>query len=205
MVYICVKNTKSTRRFSAEEHWNWPKGTIIDVFCCSNCPEVKLELNGRVIKTAKMSQAREGWLKFSMPWRSGTLKAVGGKDGKELCTFSLKTAGPAARVTPVPEKLRLKADGKDICHIPFYITDKAGVRVPTAQNEVTFTLTGPARLLGMENGQSDGNINYQDNKHEVRKGRALAIIQSTRKAGNVTIKATAPNLKSATVTLKTGK
>ena len=61
-------------------------------------------------------------------------------------------AGPAQRIEPLPDVKEARADSRDICHVGFRIVDAQGVRVPDAEPELTFTTDGPAKLIGIENG-----------------------------------------------------
>jgi beta-galactosidase len=81
--------------------------------------------------------------------------------------------------------------------------DAHGVRVPDAAPEVTLTTSGPAKLLGMENGDLNSPEPYQGPTRKALHGRGLAIFQSTTAAGKVSIKATAPGLEPDTVELET--
>ena len=103
----------------------------------------------------------------------------------------------------MPDATRLQADGKDICHLEFRVVDANGVRVPNAEPEVTFEATGPAALLGMENGDVNSPEPYAGPTRKAFHGRGLAIFQSTTAPGKIKITATAPDLEPASVELET--
>jgi beta-galactosidase len=201
MVYVCVPNSADNRRGAAAEHWNWPAGTTVKVACYTNCPEVQLTLNDRPIGTMRLAEAAEGVLTWSVPFEAGVLKAVGLKDGKPACEFALQTAGPANRVELLPDTTQLAADGKNICHVEYRIVDANGVRLPDAAQVVTFEVTGPAEILGIGNGDLSNSEDPRGRTHQAYQGRGLAILQSKTTPGGITLKATAPNLTPATVTL----
>jgi beta-galactosidase len=208
MVYLCTTGENrepGRRRFNGEEHWNWPSNTMVNVICYANCPEVYLTLNGQLVGTKKLSNAWNGMLRWTIPYAPGTLKAVGFSNGVELCSFILQTAGPARRIELLPDTTRLAADGKDICHLEFRVVDARGVRVPDAEPEITLAANGPAKLLGMENGDLNSPEPYQGSTRKALHGRGLAIFQSTDTAGKISITATAPGLEPATVELKSVK
>ena len=46
---------------------------------------------------------------------------------------------------------KLRAE-QDICHVEYRVVDSQGVRVPDAAHEVTFRIEGPARIIGIDNG-----------------------------------------------------
>ena len=205
MVYLCVAGGhrgSGRRGFGGVEHWNWPSNTTVAVFCYANCPEVTLTLNDQIIGTKRLSEATNGVLHWTVPYEPGVLKAVGRANGAEVCTYTLKTAGPASRVELMPDTTRLHADGKDICHLEFQVVDAQGVRVPDAAPEVTFEISGPATLLGIENGDLNSPEPYQGPTRKAFHGRGLAIVESTTAPGKIRITATAPDLEPSTVELE---
>ena len=66
---------------------------------------------------------------------------------------------------------------------------------------VTFAVAGPGQIIGIDNGRRDGAVDYKDLRHEAFMGRGLALMQSERTPGTLTIKATSPSLEPATITL----
>jgi beta-galactosidase len=159
-------------------------------------------LNDKIIGTKKLSEAVRGVLSWQIPFEPGTLKAVGRANGQDVCSYVLKTAGSRSRIELLPDATQLRADGKDVCHVEFRIVDENGVRVPNADAEVKFDLTGPAKIIGIGNGDLNNSENCQGDTHRAFQGRGLAILQTTTTPGSITLKATAPGLESANVTLQ---
>ncbi len=193
------------RRGPLEEHWNWPAGSTLAVTCYTNCPEVRLTLNGRDLGTKQLADAVEGALTWAVPFERGSIKAVGLKDGQPVCQFALTTAGPAGRLELVPDATKLAADGQDISHVEYRIVDSAGVRVPDAAQPVTFSVSGPAAIIGIGNGDLANNEDPRSLTHRAYQGRGLATVQSGSETGTVKISASAPGLEPAEVTLRVGK
>ncbi len=69
-----------------------------------------------------------------------------------MASFSLRTAGAAKRIELVEDKSAVLSDNGDISQVAFQIVDENGVRVTDADAEVTFSIAGPARILGIGNG-----------------------------------------------------
>ena len=201
MVYLCVPQAPVNRRFTAAEQWNWPSNANVNVACYANCPEVTLTSNGKIIGTKRRSEAVDGVLNWLVPFEPGTLKAVGRADGQEVCEYVLQTAGAPRRIELLPDKTQLRADGKDLSQIEFRIVDENGVRVPNADAEVKFELTGPAKIIGIGNGELSNSENCQGDTHRAFQGRGLAILQITDISGNITLKASTPGLEPASVIL----
>lgn len=209
MVYICASPSAPAgtpppadgyhRR--PQESWNWPAGSTITVSCYSNCPEVRLTLNGAVVGTKTQADAAGGVLTWSLPYMPGTLQAEGLRKGKTISMFALQTAGAPSHLLLMPDTTSLSAGSQDICHVEFRIVDAQGVRVPEAALPVTFTLTGPAALLGIGNGDLNDTQSGKGLTHNTYQGRGLAILQAAAGSGPIAFIATAPGLLPATLTL----
>ncbi len=208
MAYLCVAKTarlpnppNDTKMPTGTESWNWPGSTPLFVTCYTNCPDVTLTLNDQPLGTRHLAEAVGGVLVWPVPYAPGVLKAVGAKDGRTLCEFALTTAGPANRIELHPWAPELRADGKDVSQVEFDVVDAQGVRVPDADQELTFELSGPATILGLGNGDPANSEPVRGPAHRVAEGRGLAIIQSSTTPGQITLKVSAPGLQPAVLTL----
>ena len=133
-------------------HWNWKggEGKEISVWAYSNCDEVELFLNRKSL--GKKRVLKNSHAEWKVKFKPGTLFAKGYKNGKVIITDQQVTTSEAAIVQVLPSKNELKADGQDLSVITIEVTDLAGNQVPTANNEITFTLSGPGKIIGVGNG-----------------------------------------------------
>jgi hypothetical protein len=204
MVFICASRGSGGGRSDhtlPEESWNWPSDAELTIHCYSTCPTVVLTLNGNVIGTNEPAKAADGELTWQVPYRPGVLKAEGFKDGKSVAEFSLQTAGRASRIELLPDTTKLAADGRDVCLIEFRVVDGQGTIVPDAANEVAFEITGPGRLLTVENADLNGPVDYRTRAQKAFHGRGLAILQSTSESGQISVKAISRGLEPAAIEL----
>ena len=74
------------------------------------------------------------------------------------------------------------------------LVDSAGVLVPDKDALIQFSVTGPARLIAVDNGDLRSTESYRGNGRTTYGGRALAVIQSTGAAGEITFTATTETL-----------
>ena len=88
---------------------------------------------------------------------------------------------------------------KATAHITVTVLDENGVMVKLADNNITCTVEGPARLLGLEGADNTDMGDYRDNKQRVYNGRLLAYIQTTGEPGEITVKFSSPLLEGAQV------
>ena len=82
------------------------------------------------------------------------------------------------------------------------IVDAQGRVVTTADNRLTFSVTGNATLLAAGNGNGKDEDPYYDHQHNTWHGRALAVIRNNGKQGKAKLTVTANGLPSASVTIK---
>lgn len=133
-------------------HWNWKgkEGQEFDVWAYSNCDEVELFLNDENLGKKKMEKnSHLGW---QVKYQPGTLLARGYKDGKEVAVECIKTTGEPAAIQLTAHRAAIKADGEDISVITVQVNDSEGRCVPTANNEITFAIEGPGRIIGVGDG-----------------------------------------------------
>jgi len=73
--------------------------------------------------------------------------------------------------------------------------------VKLGDNDITCTIEGPVRLLGLEGSNNSDMSDYTDNHHRAYHGRLLAYIQTTGEQGQVRVKFTSPLLQGTEVLL----
>ncbi|WP_262916222.1 DUF4982 domain-containing protein [Flavobacterium algicola] len=122
-------------------------GTEIPVWVYSNCDTVELFFDGKSL--GKINPGTD-WDKMQcqwmVPWKPGTLKAVGYKNGKQITEETIRTAD-------VPSKIKLSVDGeglatkgKDIVQVRVTATDDKGEMYPYGENRTYFTILGAGKI-----------------------------------------------------------
>lgn len=150
------------------------------------------------------------YLTWNVPYADGTITAKAwDSTGAEIDlskaegSTSVTTTGKASAVTASADRTEISADGEDLSYITVDITDKDGNVVPDAENNVKFTVEGEGKLIGVDNGRQDDHQSYQDDNRNAFAGKVLAIVQSTKNAGEIKVTASAEGLESSTVTIST--
>lgn len=134
-------------------HWNWPdkKGQKIAVWAYSNCEEVELFLNKKSL--GKKSMPRNGHLEWKVAYTPGTLEAIGYSKGQTVIRDNVQTTGNPTTVRLSANNTNIRANKEDISIVTVDVLDKNGLRVPVADNDIFFTVQGPAKIIGVGNGQ----------------------------------------------------
>lgn len=133
-------------------HWNWKgkEGQPVNVWAYSNCDETELFLNGKSLGRKPVQNLSH--IEWDVPYEAGTLLARGSIKGKEVVTEKIETTGGPAVLRLVPDRTSIKANGEDLSVVTIQVEDKEGRVVPTADNEMFFSLRGPGKILGAGNG-----------------------------------------------------
>src|SRR5690606_1694441 len=122
--------------------------------------------------------------------------------GKRWAVATRRTAGPAARLKLEADRHELSADGRDLMFVRVEVRDALGELVPRASNPVRFEVTGPAKLVGVDNGDPTSFESFQSPERRTFNGLALAILRTVRgRGGRIVLSATAEGLAPASLSV----
>jgi beta-galactosidase len=201
-------------------HWN--RAGVVRVNAWSNCPTVKLRLNGAdlgnktpnpwtgVAPNTDLTQTTTQ-LPFqcywdNVTWATGILRAEGlNAGGAVVCFDEKRTAGAPACIVltqdapivkPNGEVFAIRANATDAALIAAKVVDAAGNLCPTANNIITFSVTGPGNYRGgtdqfVTAGQPLGYHSPLDLNLSAEGGMCKIAVRSTFTTGTVTVTATA--------------
>ena len=127
-------------------HWNLQghEGESIDLWVYSNCDRVQLKVNGKNLGTKAVPW--DGHVSFSATYKPGKVTAVGYRGKKKVITQTIETTGPAHHVDIKYERVG------SLTVATAEVKDSKGRTVPTACNEISFTLEGDGKIAGGGNG-----------------------------------------------------
>lgn len=182
-------------------HWNYAPGVKKNVYVVSSADAVGLFLNGKSLGRGAQ-RARFLFTFHDVAWHAGVLRAVGyDAAGAKVCEASHTTAGVpvALKLTAHTAPNGLRADGADIAIIQVEVVDVRGQRCPTALNQVSFDLTGPAEWRG---GIAQGPDNFiLARSLPVEGGINRVLVRSRTEAGRIVLTARSGTLRPATLEL----
>jgi len=184
-------------------HWNWERMEGKDIIVCvySNLEKVELLLNGKSLGTQEMQRDRH--LAWRVAYTPGTIEARGFRGGEQILTAKRETTGPAAKLAVRADREEIAADGEDIAMFAVEVQDAQGRAVPRAEDEVTFQVSGPAKLIGVGNGNPTSHEPDKANKRQAFGGLCMGIVQSSKQAGSVHVEVTSPGLTPASAVIST--
>jgi beta-galactosidase/beta-glucuronidase len=197
-----VPSRKNYLSVDAWPIWNYEADQMIRVVCYTNAPKSKLILNGKPVGEVKGLDDNSGVIYWDIPFQNGKLEVAGlDNDGKEICNYSIQSSAHPFEITAKSDLTTIKKD-RGVAQIVIQVVDEKGVPVMISEDEVTCTIEGPAKLLGLEASNNSDMGSYSDNVQRVYHGRLIAYIQSTGTSGKINLKFAAPWLKDGKLTIE---
>ena len=184
-------------------HWTWPdrKGKVTPVYCYTDGVEGELFVNGksqgrvRKNKESRLDRYRLRW--NNVKYESGEIKVVAyDENGNVIGEDTRRTAGAPSDIVFEVETANgdkqptLKADGNDMAFITISMTDKDGNHCPTADNQLTFEVTGNGKFQAACNGDATSLEPFTQPQMKLFSGKVVAVVRSTNEAGTLTLKVT---------------
>ena len=224
LVHIAIIDRKGDQMWNGvqtgndgmSDHWNRQQSPSLTVITYTNASEVELLLNGKSIgrkQNPKEPKNRNQIRWDNVVYEPGSLEAVAYNDGKVVARHKIETTGEAvaltaeadrpAVVTKKPAAEAWRADGMDLLHVRVAAVDKKGRTVQTAPGEVTFSVEGDARIVGVINGNINSDEMTVGTKRSLYNGTCTVILRAGRTPGPVTLTATAPGMKAVRLKLQT--
>ncbi|QKG55364.1 glycoside hydrolase family 2 protein [Hymenobacter sp. BRD128] len=176
--------------------WNWPAASQVHVVALTNNEATELFLNGQSL--GKKTGRLPAW---DVPYAAGELRANGYRNGQVVSETQLRTVGAPTALQLKPDRTTLAAKTQGLAQIEAQVVDQAGNLVTDATNEISVTLTGPARLLGIESGDIASHEPYAAPRHKAYQGRLLLYVQATG-PGAIRVALAAPGLTSQAAELR---
>ncbi|HEX8314236.1 MAG TPA: glycoside hydrolase family 2 TIM barrel-domain containing protein [Flavisolibacter sp.] len=199
MIYIgtstgAARNQNNRRNIFPS--WNYKQGDSVKISCFTNCEEAEVFLNGQSLGRKKMTDAKERVISWDAIYQPGEIAVKGYNQNKEAAGHAVKTSGEVYSIKALADRTTLSRSKKELSHIEIMLTDKNGLPVFNADNEVSLTIEGPAKLLGLESGSSVSHEDYKSNKRKAFNGKLLAYVQSQQKPGLIKVTITSAGLQS---------
>ena len=173
-------------------HWNWLPGQTIDLWAYyNNADEVELFINGKSQGLRRKTDSHQYHVGWRVQFEPGEIKAVSRKNGEVVCSQVIKTAGS-------PDHIRLSVDykGKTTTFITAEVVDKDGNLCPWAEDQITFSVSSDATILGTDNGCQTSMERFTSPRRKAFFGKCIVVVK-----GPGTLTAQSPTLHPATIPL----
>lgn len=175
-----------------------PHSENVEVY--SNCKEVELFLNGKSLgkKEINADASPRNW---QVPFAPGVLEAIA-SNGSEITGDELRTAGKPAKIVLTSETQRLAPGFDNVAIVRAEVVDAKGVRVPRADDLISFKITGPGAIAAVDNADNASHELFQTNSRHAFQGECVAFVRATAKFGKIRLKAAAAGLRSGSITFR---
>lgn len=186
-------------------YWDFNVGQMIDVQVFSNCPKVELYKDGVSLGTRDIDpiHGKELHGSWQIPYAPGELYAVAyDENGKAAATDRQCSFQDPVSLILTPDKRILQADGEDMLFVTVSTADSNGKPVHNARNRVHVTVTGAARLVGLDNGDSTDYDEYKGTSRRLFSGKLLLMLMARKEPGTINVKVSSAGLPDAELTLE---
>ncbi|MBN2166364.1 MAG: DUF4982 domain-containing protein [Marinilabiliaceae bacterium] len=180
-------------------YWNDTSYTDVKVY--SNCDEVELYLNNKLVSRKKPDRDRN-CVNLSHPpftfklieFEKGTITAKGYLDGVMVSELSESTEDKPFSIKLVPDisGKKLEAGCNDVIFIYANIVDSDGNICQTSDLNISFNVEGDAELIGFNPIKSEAGI-------------ATILLKAGKTSGQIIVSAHNPTLKSSTLILNSSE
>lgn len=166
----------------------------------SNCETVELFLNGKSLgeKSKPENDSPRNW---KVEFETGTIKAIGRNNGKEVAEYELKTAGKPTKILISASKNNLSNDWNDVVFVKAEIVDGKGIIVPNAGDLVNFNASGAGSIVAVDSGDNTDTAPFQDTKRKTFQGIVFAYLKANKNFGKITISAHSGSLQSDKISI----
>ena len=184
--------------------WDWPgyegKPTAAEIY--STDDEVELFLNGKSLGRKPAGKANGYKALFELIYEPGELAAAGYRNGEETSRHILRTPGKAAGIRIIPDRIKLKAAYGDLSYITVEIVDSMGNVVYNAENKIFFSVCGAGSLIAVGSSNPVSEEMYTGNERCAYEGRAMAVVCTDGKVGEIVVTVMAEGLPAARTVLE---
>ncbi|MFT4834551.1 MAG: beta-galactosidase [Marinoscillum sp.] len=180
-------------------HWNWSAGDTIPVHCFTSFERAELFLNGKSLGIREKNP-NELLTTYRLIWDAvifepGELKVVAlDANDQPLKETIMKTAGKPFGLVLSPDKTTVTADGKEMVFVTVSVVDEQGTVCPNATNLIEFSTEGSGTVHAVGNGDQTSLESFVQPFRKAFSGKCMAIIKSSKAAGQITLTAKSEGL-----------
>jgi Glycoside hydrolase family 2 C-terminal domain 5/Glycosyl hydrolases family 2, sugar binding domain len=103
---------------------------------------------------------------------------------------------------PVLYTPTLTPDWDDVTYLTATLLDPNGTVLPDSETRVHFSVSGPAKIIAVDNGNLLDHDPFHSTSRKLFEGHAIAILRATAPNGTITLTATTESLPPATLVLQ---
>jgi beta-galactosidase len=168
-------------------HWNYPAPSPVKhVAALTNCDLVKVYLNDETVRVTAPDHERDSIAHLWVPFRPGTLRAEGWRNGVKVIEDTLRTAKRPARVEIVAPP---RAAPEEVIPVEIWLKDAYGEPWVLDNPLTRVQLQGDAELIALDNGDLCSAEVYAASERRFWNGHILALLRMGNSAVSVRLTA----------------
>lgn len=205
MLQSCWKSFEEKPMIHLLPYWDFNDGQMIDVRVCSNAYEVELFFNETSLgrKIIDHEKGFSMYADYRLPYGEGTLRAIGyDKEGNGvleaveesfadtaslMLTITCYTDGKTSAISA--NSFDVSKEDRHLRFVEIQAVDISGKPVRNASDRINITLSGPAKLIGLCNGNQTDVDSFTGSSMRLFSGKLLAVIRPEGSEGTVTVNA----------------
>jgi beta-galactosidase len=190
-------------------HWNWEgrEGQTTPVFVYTNYDSAELFVNGvsqgiqtKTKELSKQHRYRLMWM--DVKYEPGTLKVVAfDKNGKAVAEKEIRTAGKPHHLELSADRKTISADGNDLSYVTVSVVDKNGNLCPTAENQLSFKVSGAGKYKAVCNGDATSLEMFHLPTMKAFNGKLVITVQALKEAGEMTLEVSGEGIETAQINI----
>ena len=175
-------------------HWNWKQGEMVDLWAYyNNADEVELFLND-VSQGIRRKEGDQHHVYWRLPFEPGRVKVISRKNGKDVLSKEIQTAGEPSQIRLTADRQVIRADGEDLSFITVEVLDEKGTLCPNATNLIRFSTEGKGQIVGVDNGNPTSLERFKASKRKAFYGKCLVVVKSDKRSGVIHLTAESDGL-----------
>lgn len=203
MLQSCWRSFEDKPMIHVLPYWDFNEGQMIDIRICSNAPEVELFFN-ETSQGRKKIDHKEGevmYADFRFPYTTGVLRAVGYDEAGNVAveaiersfgnTTALKSSITSYKGSNVSSLIgntfEVENGDSSLRFVEIEAMDDNVRPVRNASDRINISVEGPAKLIGMCNGNQTDMDSFTGNSMRLFSGKLLAVVKPTGQAGTVMV------------------
>jgi beta-galactosidase len=184
--------------------WTWPgeDGKLMTVEVYSGAERVRIYLNDKLIGEKLTGRDQQFKAEFEVPYAPGTLKAEGLRGDRVVAESILQTAEAPIRLKLSADRTALNAGGQDLSFVTVEAVDEKGRLQMNANQKVRFVVSGAGTIAAVGSGDGPSLDSYSGDTFNLFNGRALVVLRTARKAGEIKLTANSDGLSGSSIVVE---
>jgi beta-galactosidase len=185
-------------------NWTWPgqENKLMTVEVYSGAERARLYLNDKLIGEKLTGRDQQFKAEFEVPYEPGTLKVEGLRGDRVVAESILQTVGAPVRLKLSADRTALNADGQDLSFITVEAVDDKGRIQMNVNQKVHFLVSGAGTIAAVGSGDGQSMDSYSGDTFNLFNGRALVVLRTARKAGEIKLTASGDGLPPASIVIE---